>query len=580
MEKSIKEILEKYKKNNIELAHAFNDYRCQANNWLDEKMKLECALLEANTKRSSLQLQLQLRTQENEHLQKQLFERDACLGRWRAMFIDVFKCNSAKYMECMNLVNSMPHPFVQSNEVNRTTTQASPKTSLLQMSASMEDRSQSFFNENNRTVITTIDENAPSTSGVSSSVAKPIDSNESDLIRFSHSSTRVDKSNNSINDSMNVTVNRPRTFSIETQKLNSSQSETNDVITQINNSLELLNELEAMQRTDQGTSQETIIFGEEITGVTETLGAMNITMNTALSQNITKSDDRSSIVSMSSDIEMLETIGENESNGDDNVGEAGSSPVILISSTDENEQMVRKRKSDETRLRVPTFHTFPKNQKTSPPKTPKKSVQVVSAFCQKSPRLSASHLSSSMTSIFSTPSPSIMPGIMENSPINSPQPSASNHNNKAPNRSVRFRSKSPIDPQPRLVETNSPEIIAKSPLQLNVANKNMALDKTIRDENMFVKSPLLNVTNIQNVQSNAAHLLAKSPNQASAIKKHKKNKPQRDNRSSKGDENTDAEEGYTTADDNNDGVIRRPTRLCAPTDLREPSLVYKMRRKW
>lgn len=103
---SLIEDLERYRRNNIELAMALNDLKSELN-------LTQMQLLEQNRK-------LQQVYDENAMLKKNIAQKDNQLSTWRASIMDLVTTNTKKYTEMMQKIGLVPAAYGMSNTTVKT----------------------------------------------------------------------------------------------------------------------------------------------------------------------------------------------------------------------------------------------------------------------------------------------------------------------------------------------------------------------------------------------------------------------------------------------------------------------------
>lgn len=427
------EMLQKYKKNNIEMAHALNEKKIQINYLNEEMVKMQDALQCANRMRAMSNYELELKTQENEQLRKQLFERDNKLAEWRSMYIELFKTTTGKFMEVMHTIGVAQ--LIQ-RPADTSTTRATVSPAQGQISI---DKSQTNVDlvhtapccegpiekPHDFTDFVGQRSSQPAFTDRTSQERKPL--HEEDLIRFSKSPKIENIS------SGNVTVRRPtKSLTIDHSRCeNELQTEETDLIRQINESLVLLEDLshpsvlqpsiEVTERDIEATlsSDESISYSF----ASIALSKDSIKRLSTEHSNDTTENQKPLRPTKISAIDRKEK--EENASSSSLIGSA--TPTVLISES-ENVSITDKRKSDENFLRIPKNTT--------------------SAFNTKSPRLSSnSRASTSPTSPsgINKRSSTNLQRIIERSPANSPMKSASNDKNKNMHTFSAINDKSPTN---------------------------------------------------------------------------------------------------------------------------------------
>lgn len=501
------ELLQKYRKNNIEMACALNDQKMIINGMNEDVLRLQQALQNANKRRSTLEFELELRTNENKQLREQLFDRDHKLAVWRGIFIDLFRSTTGKFTEIMQAIGVLPMPKPQEAAVP-----IDDKKSIGKSHANIDLVKISLPSKN---PIERVDDftdligqppKKPSSIGP---VRKQTPQNqaEEDLIRFSKSpKIELEKIKVSSKGMENVTVRRPtKSITIdESQYGNESQHEEPNLIVAINESLELLEELSRSSvlypKIEIIKNETETTFSDE--SITESFSMMQITKDSGIQDSVKQSshEAKKPIKSLNSEVIAQKTEGKNGSSG------GSTTPTIVISKS-ANVSKASKRKSDENYLRIPKKPQTTKKLQSNSPKTSK--IPSISAFNSKSPRLSMSFRES----------------------LSSNSPSSGN----------------------KCLSTNLSNIVEKSP----------------------AKSPMKCTINSQNMQKNTISS-GKSPMKTPSKKISKENIPM------------DCEVPVKKHSSNSNvvgiddlvGFHRRRMRRAAPTDLREPLLNLKMRRKY
>lgn len=523
------ELLQKYRKNNIELACALNEKKVAINQLTDDALNLQANLQKANDRRSMLESELEQRIRENEQLKIQLFNRDHKLATWRAMFMDLFKASTGKYMEIMQTIGLVPTQ--KSAEEPRTS--VSVKKSVDKSYANTESISSSSKRSEQK-----VDDfsdfvgqpsgnqsSGASTVGPSTECSPPVDK---DLIRFSKSpNNEMIKVKIASISSENVTIRRPtKSWPIDTNRSGNEfhaekpvPTDDADLITQINESLELIQEAVAhpstlYPNTDIIKNENETTFSDD--SITEPFSIMQISIVQAEQSRM---DPKKDVPIKPEKAEPVVRKIEMHSVSSSIGSTTTTTPTIRISAS-QNVPRTIKRKSDESCLRIPK-NIPTKNNKTQPSSPKKSKIQQPDAFNSVSPRLSTSLGSLSPRT-----------------------PSAANIS----------------------LSTTLTKIIEKSPtvslMQSTINNRNQQ-KSSLSSDFKSIKSPQ-NTTHMKKSQDNTP------------VKKQTKNAVvvgrKLSSKSKSGGFDDDTDENVFIANH------RRPRRA-APTDLREPSLIYKMRRQ-
>lgn len=111
-ESSIIEDLERYRRNNVELALALNEMKTELN-------MMQMQLLEQKR-------ELQTVYDENATLKQTIAQKDSQMNTWRAVIVDLVTTNTKKYTEMMQKVGLVP----AANETVNRTTKTETKTSI------------------------------------------------------------------------------------------------------------------------------------------------------------------------------------------------------------------------------------------------------------------------------------------------------------------------------------------------------------------------------------------------------------------------------------------------------------------
>ncbi|XP_055298196.1 uncharacterized protein LOC129566360 [Sitodiplosis mosellana] len=519
------ELLQKYRKNNIEMAVALNERKITINELTGDVLRLEDNLQHAHKIRAKLEFESEARRRENELLKMQLIDQNHKMVTWRAMIMDLFKSTTGKYMEILQAIGVPLTP------------KAPPPASSVQ-----EPKSIDKCNANAKLVKISPSSDRPAADDLADFVGHRPDHQSSDangrplapdqggegkdLIRFSKSpQIRMVKIESSSDALANVTVRRPtkslpidksrheNESQLETEKPeNQVQTEDPDLISQINESLQLLDELSHPNHLYPDTeiirSDTDTTFSDD--SITESFSSMKISKISGRQEQ--QSSDESKKGTIKPGV-IVENVEKEKASSSSSIGPV--TPSILISASPNVAQPI-KRKSDENFLRVPKKSSS--MSKNSQPSSPKKSKpSQVNAFNEKSPHLSLSFRSAVSPSADKSLSTTLTQ-IIEKSP-------------------------------------------AKTPMKSTFNSKNMVSSGT-----QMVKSP---------------NNLFKPKSQETPIKPRSKEKKPKDIAAVSGKHplhNKFADFEHDTDENDLIGPNGRRVRRAAPTDLREPSLILKMRR--
>lgn len=117
---SLIEDLERYRRNNVELAVALNDLKTELN-------IMQVQLLEKNRK-------LQQVYDENATLKQSMAQKDSQLSTWRSLIVDLVTTNTRKYTELMQKVGLVPAAKGTSNTTIKVDTITTPKVKSTEQS--------------------------------------------------------------------------------------------------------------------------------------------------------------------------------------------------------------------------------------------------------------------------------------------------------------------------------------------------------------------------------------------------------------------------------------------------------------